>query len=379
MMRSRSRHALQLAIAALTLSAIAVPFADIAAQAKKPKKEPRTQEQITAAMEKAVARAKVAEAFYSSTEPLDVTLTTNIKKIRGDKGDKAPWRPATLTYTDATGKSVVVPTHIKTRGIWRLKNCEFPPLRLDFKQENTEGTVFRGIDKPKLVSYCRNDDEYEQYILQEAQLYRVYRLLTPASHRSRLLRMTYVDSATGKSQTTRAAILLEEPEVLAARMGGPLLKLQGATGENLEPYHDALVGVFQYLIGNTDFSVFALHNIELIGLPDGNALPVPFDFDFSGMVDARYATVDPKLSVSRVRDRLMRGYCVPSEEYTKVFTLFNEKKDAIYALYNDALGKLMRPKLAEATLKYYDDFYKTINDPRRAKSEIISSCIRTGG
>src|SRR6266542_6090889 len=100
MMRSRSRHALQLAIAALTLSAIAVPFAEIAAQGKKPKKEPKTQEQITAAMEKAAARAKVAEAFYSSSEPLEITLTTNIKKIRGDKGDKAPWRPATLTYTE---------------------------------------------------------------------------------------------------------------------------------------------------------------------------------------------------------------------------------------------------------------------------------------
>jgi hypothetical protein len=83
--------------------------------------------------------------------------------------------------------------------------------------------------------------------------------------------------------------------------------------------------------------------------------------------------------VQRVRERLFRGYCVPSEEYTKVFDLFKAKKDAIYGLYSDPTGKmLLRPKLVEETLKYFDDFYKTINDPRRAKSEIISTCLKTG-
>ena len=93
---------------------------------------------------------------------------------------------------------VTVPARIRTRGIWRLKNCEFPPIRINFTNEAVKGTAFRGLDEPKLVNYCRNNDDYEQYILQEFQLYRIYRLLTPVSHAVRLMHLTYADSATGK-------------------------------------------------------------------------------------------------------------------------------------------------------------------------------------
>ncbi|HEY8165765.1 MAG TPA: hypothetical protein VIF83_09460 [Gemmatimonadaceae bacterium] len=347
----------------------------VAAQAEKKGKTP---EEIAAAMARAVAKSKESEGFYSSIDPLVVTLTTNIKRIRGDKSEKAPWRSATLSYTDAAGKSVVIPTRIRTRGIWRLKNCEMPPIRLDFQKAQTAGTVFQGIDKPKLVNYCRDNDTFEQYIAQEAQLYRVYNLLTPASHRARLVKVNYVDSATGKTLASRAAIILEEPDIVAARLGGPILKLKGAVADNLDPHHDALLGVFNYMIGNTDFSIAGLHNVELVGLPDGMAVPIPFDFDFAGAVDTRYATADPKLEIARVRQRLFRGYCVPAEEYTKVFDLFKAKKDAIYGLYTDPIGKMLQPKLVEETLKYFDEFYKTISDPRRAKNEIIENCLHTG-
>src|SRR5689334_1973195 len=166
-------------------------------------------------IKKAVARAKASEGFYGAVAPLELKLTTNMKHIRSDKGDEAPWRPATLSYTDATGKVITVPTQVKTRGIWRLKNCEFPPLRFNFKGEATKGTLLEGIDKPKLVSYCRNTDAFEDYITEEMQLYRIYGLLTPASHRARLLHLTYADSASGKTTATRMAILLEEPEEVA--------------------------------------------------------------------------------------------------------------------------------------------------------------------
>jgi hypothetical protein len=377
MTTNRTRQTLRIIAYSALVLGLALPGA-LAAQEKKAKTPEELAAAKQAAMERALAKSKESEAFYSSTDALVVTLTTNIKRIRGDKSEKAPWRSATLSYTDAAGKSVVIPTRIRTRGIWRLKNCEFPPIRLDFQKEHTQGTLFQGIDKPKLVNYCRDDDTFEQYIAQEAMLYRIYSLLTPASHRARLVKMNYVDSATGKTQASRAAIIMEEGDIVAARLGGPILKLKGAVSDNLDPHHDALLGVFQYMIGNTDFSISALHNVELIGLPDGMAVPVPYDFDFAGAVEARYATVDPKLSVSRVRERLFRGYCVSSEEYAKVFDLFKAKKDLIYGLYSDPTGKLLNPKLVEETLKYFDEFYKTINDPRKVKNEIISGCIHTG-
>lgn len=312
--------------------------------------------------------------FFESEEPIAVTFTTNIKRLRGDKSDKAPWRSGAMSYATPDGKAVSIPAQVRTRGIWRLKTCEFPPVRFNFASKDTKGTLLDGLDKPKLVNYCRDDDVYEQYILQELQLYRVYTLLTPMSHRVRLLRLTYADSATGKPLTTRYSFFVEDLAWLAGRKDGLVLPLKGAVGSDLEQFHNALIGVFMYFIGNTDFSINGLHNVELVQTPDGVVFPVAYDFDFSGAVNARYATVDPSLNVPRVRDRLFRGYCAPAEDFAKVFALFNEKRDAINALYRDHIGQVMNKKIADETIRYYDDFYKTINDRRAAKRYILDAC-----
>ena len=315
-----------------------------------------------------------APAFFESPNPLAITFTADIGKLRGDKKANPPWRTATFSYAGPDGNPVTVPMKVRTRGIWRLKMCDFPPVRLNFSGETSKGTIFHKLDKPKLVSYCRDTDSYEQYILQEFQLYRIYELLTPESHKARLLKLTYIDSASRKTRATRYSFILEEPNALAARVGGKILEQKGALPGDLDPYYDALVGVFQFMIGNTDFSEAALHNIELLTKGDGTLLAIPYDFDFAGAVNARYATVDPKLTIPDVRHRLMRGYCADPDSYAKVFALFNEKKADIYALYSDTVGKLMDRGTAKETLDYFDDFYKTINNNRAAKREIIEAC-----
>ena len=321
------------------------------------------------------AKAKTyATKFFDSEVPLEATLITNIDRIRHDKGSKVVWRPATWAYTGPDGKPVVIPIKIRTRGIWRLKTCDFPPLRLDFAGKTTKGGPYEGLDKPKLVSFCKNDDTYEQYVIQEAMLYRVYNKLTDATHRGRLIKVTYVDSASGKTHAVHWANLLEEPEAVAARLGGRLLHQVGARKDDLEPEHAFLVGLFEYFVANTDFSINGLHNVELFIKPDGNVVPVAYDFDFSGAVDARYASVDPSLPIGHVRDRLFRGYCGSTGEYAPIFAKFNQNKDAIYGLYHDDVGKLLKPKVVDETLKYFDEFYKTINDKRAAKREILENC-----
>src|SRR3954470_20763882 len=201
--------------------------------------------------------------FYAESTPLAITFTANIKRLRDDKNANAPYRAATLSYVD-DGKTLTVPARVRTRGIWRLKTCEFPPLRVNFTSEDTKKTVFKGLDNPKLVGYCRDDDQGEQYVLQEFQLYRIYRLLTPASHAVRLVRITYVDSASGKPRTTRYGFFSEDPDALAARLSGKIMKIAGAGPADVAPYPSALVGVFAYMIGNTDFAISALHNAEVL-------------------------------------------------------------------------------------------------------------------
>ena len=314
-------------------------------------------------------------AFYDSEAPIEVTFTTNIGKIRGDKRANPPWRPATLTYKGTEGNLVTVPLKARTRGIWRLRMCEFPPLRLNFSGETSKGTIFQKLDKPKLVSYCHDMDSYEQYILQEYQLYRIYQLLTPVSHKARLLKFAYADSADGKVRARRYGIVMEEPSALAARLGGRVIAQKGARASDLDPLQDALFGVFEYFIGNTDFSVAGLHNVELFFSSRGDVMPIAYDFDFAGAVNARYAVPDSTLRLLNVRQRLFRGYCTDAESYGKAFAAFNEKKPEIYALYSDSIGKLMDRGTVKETLRYFDEFYDTINNQRAAKRSIIESCI----
>lgn len=314
--------------------------------------------------------------LFRSQALLDVTFTLNIKAIKKDKGDKAPWHSATLSYADskAPGGTRVVPVRARTRGIWRLKNCEFPPVRLNFVNKDVQGSVFHDLDEPKLVGYCKGMSNYEQYVLQEYQLYRIYRLLTPVSHQVRLLRMTYVDSATDKAAATKFAFIVEDPAHVAANIGGRIMKVLGATSDDLDGEQATLAYLFQYMIGNTDFSFGGLHNAELVALPTGSNVPIAYDFDFAGAIDASYATADTSLRITRVRDRQYRGFCEQNALVPTVLQRFREKKAAIYALYSDAVGALMAPKTVKETLEYFDAFYATIADAKDVERRILRDC-----
>jgi len=322
------------------------------------------------------AQKAVDARLFRSEELLAVTFATNLKALRKDKGDKAPWHAATLSYADSDAPNglQVVPVRARTRGIWRLRNCEFPPVRLNFVNKDTKGTLFRDLDEPKLVSYCRNTNSYEQYVLQEFQLYRIYRLLTPASHRVRLLRMSYADSATGRVDVTRYAFIVEDPASVAQAAGGKILKAKGAGPDDLEPMAATIAYLFQYLIGNTDFSFSGLHNAELIALPTGTNLPIAYDFDFAGAIDATYATTDPSISITKVRARLYRGFCTQNALVPEALKKFEAQKAAIYALYTDKIGALLLPGVVKETLSYFDEFYSIAAKPKDVERQILSNC-----
>jgi hypothetical protein len=310
---------------------------------------------------------------FSDVHTLEFTLIAPFKQIRRDRATQTPYRAGVITYAADTGQ-VSLPVRIRTRGIWRKKNCEIPPLLLNFTKDSTKRTTFARVDRLRLTLHCRDNDDYEQYVLQEYQLYRVHRLLSPYSFDVRLARINYVDLEKRDTVGRRYAFLQEQDDVFAKRVGATLVTTQGAGPDDLDPYESAFFGVFQYFVGNSDYSIRALHNVVLL-LKDPNHLPTARDFDWSGAVNARYAKPNPILNIRLVTQRVMRGYCAPPEQYEKVFALFREKKDAIYALYRDPIAAALQPKVVSETLKYFDEFYATINDPRRAKREIVESCL----
>jgi hypothetical protein len=359
-----------LALLATALTAAITPVsarAQAAAEqgkAEKPKeaKEPKGEKRVP--------------ALFTAETPIALTLKTNIKQIRRDKGAEPPWRWASLSYQDSAGKAVDVPLRIRTRGIWRLKNCEFPPIRINFADKDTKNTAFDGLDKPKLVNYCRDNDQYEQYMLQEAQLYRIYQLLTPVSHRVRVAKISYVDSASGKKDAERYAMIVEDPDQLANRHMAKLVKVKGATAEDMEQGDLALAYMFLYFIGNLDFSFNGLHNTELLGLNDGRILPVAYDFDYAGAVNASYAVPPPNYGVPNVRTRKFLAPCALAPAFPAAVARFVEKRDAIQALYRDDIGKAINPGIVKETLSYFDEFYDKVRTPQDAERSIFRNCIK---
>ena len=363
---------IRLPAALLCAAVLAAPFLDATAQGTtKPPKEKKAEKERKSGTDSAAT-----PPLFTSAAPLAVTFTANWGRVRDDRSETSPYHAATMAYAGPDGKTITVPLKVKTHGIWRLKHCNLPPLRLSFSNKEAKQTLFYDLQKPKMVSACKDNDTYEQLLLKEMQLYRVYQTVTPVSHRVRLLRVSYADSATGKAETTRYAFVFEDPDELADRLGGKVTKIKGATAEDFDPDALATAFVFEYFIGNLDFSFNGVHNAETIIRNDGSsALPVAYDFDFSGAVNAPYATVDPQFRSKRVTDRVFRGYCAILPSFPAAIALFQAKKDQIYALYHDATGSLLSPGNVKETLEYYDQFYDDVKTPRDAEGNVLRTCV----
>ena len=320
-------------------------------------------------------RDTVVPPLFASDSVLQLVLRTDLRELMHNRDSLGDYRPASLIYSDASGARVTLAASVKARGHFRRqrRNCQFPPVRVRLAK-GTKGTVFAKQGTLKLVTPCwAGRAEYEQYVLAEYLLYRVYNLLTPVSFRARLIHITFEDTtAKPRSPITTYAFFLEDDDAMAARNDGKILEAQGATRDDLDRRHADVVAFFEYLIGNTDWSMSALHNIYLVQTSNGNVYPVAYDFDFSGAIDTPYATPDSALPIKSVRQRLFRGYCVSPADLTPVVALFNGRRAAIYALY-DSLPALDR-KVAERTRRYFDQFFKTINDEGKLKGEVAQAC-----
>ena len=315
----------------------------------------------------------VSSKFWESTTPFELTLTTNFKQINADTGDPGPWRSATVSYT-SDGEVKTHTARIRTRGRSRLKICDrFPPLWLDFAKEDVKGTVLQHLNRFKLVSPCKFAPDYERYVVGEYNVYRIHALFTPFSHRTRLLKMTVKDSASGKEQFTKYAFALEDVDELAARLDGQKLPVTGLMNTDLEPKQTALMGLLAYMVANTDFSFSARHNLEFIN-KEGKIYPIIFDYDQAGVINTAYAVPDPQLGIQRVTDRVYRGLCVPTDTLRKVIAEMKAKRPEVEALYKDDLGKLMGPAMANYSLRFLGGFYSDMDNERRVQKDIIEKC-----
>jgi len=315
--------------------------------------------------------------LFDSQEPLEITMEFDIRKVLRDRGEETDYHPLFLIWSNEKAEAQSVAARVKVRGNFRRQrdNCRFPPLRMRFETEMVAGTVFEGQKKLKLVTHCQTRrSEYQQYLLQEYLIYRSYNVITDKSFRVRLVKITYKDSEDRDDPFTRYGFILEDEDKMAERLGGRILEVENVHPDLTDYELSNLLAIFQYMMGNTDWSIPALHNIKLVMPVEGKTpYAIPYDFDWSGIIDARYAEPNPVLYIRSVRQRIFRGFCRSPETFRDAFEVFNAKKDSIFALYRDLSPILDREEFRQAT-EYLDAFYATINDPEESKEEIVAEC-----
>lgn len=312
------------------------------------------------------------QPLFESHEPLVLTFSADFGALAKDRGTTKHDYPGTLSFATASGDTVKLNVQVHTRGHYRLKICQYPPLKIDFDKDQVANTVFAHQKSLKLVGQCRGGTTNEDYILEEQLIYRSYNLFTDKSFRARLARVTYVDANPKHTPDTRYGFFLEDDSRMARRNHMTVFAHPVNQSET-DTTQMALFAVFQYMIGNTDWAVSALHNVVLIWDSTGVMFPVPYDFDWSGVISPPYALPDPSLNLQTVRQRTFRNaICFPPALLTAVLQRFAVQKDSIYALYRAQEG--LEPKRVKQALDYYDDFYRTINDARGARRAFIDGC-----
>jgi len=319
------------------------------------------------------AQARDSVPLFASDEPLEITLVADFRAIRGDLSEDPEDRPGLLLLPGGDTLEV----ELRPRGEFRRDPayCSFPPLRLDVGRKRAEGTPFAGQDKLKVVVPCRlNRSGYEALVLREYLVYRAYRTLTDVSFRVRLARITFQDEAGRDEPVTRYAFFIEDGAALAARVGGQLLDVpegKVVRVQGLDPTGSTRVALFQYMIGNTDWHDAQIHNVASV-LVAGRVVPVPYDFDFAGAVDAPYAGPNPDLPVKDVWDRFYRGWCWPGLDTGPLVARFQEARPAIEELYRsfEPLDQDSR----DDVLTYYAAFFEDVSTPERAQRHVFRNC-----
>ena len=331
--------------------------------------------------------AAKSHLFDDGAPPLKIVLTAALPDlVRNDRTNPKPY-PATLTVTDGDTSAETLAIQLSARGLTRRTAgfCSFPPLLLSFDKA-ARGALFKGQKKLKLVTYCRTPPDYEQRIVLEYLAYKLYNLMTPMSFKVRAAEVTY---RTGESDPglTRFGYLIEDVKDLADRNDRDKLALttHQISARQLDPHAAARAALFEFMVSNLDWEFLAAppgveccHNARLLAAHDATpatasaVAPVPYDFDFSGLVDSPYASTPAALPVESVTERYYRGYCVSNGEVASVVQEYQARRADMMAVINGE--PRLNAEFRSRALKFLDGFFAILDDPERVQRQIIAHC-----
>ena len=312
--------------------------------------------------------------FFKEDKMIEAVLSSDLGMLLSGKS-KEDYLPADLTFKFPDSSVIKETIRIRARGQFRRTNCYVPSLKLNFHNESSP--QLHSLNSLKLVCGCKTGFTFDQLLLREYVIYKMYNLITDKSFRVRLLHVRYEDSKGKKKPLVAYAFLIEDINDMAKRNHCREWTKGGLPTEVTNRQQMTTVAIFQYMIANTDWAVPVLHNIRLIyPKDDSTARPfaVAYDFDFAGLVNPDYAIPDPKLGIESVRDRLYRGFPRTMGELQEALQKFKDEKDKIYSLINNF--ELLSPATKKDMTGFLDDFYKTINNESDVKYVFIDNARR---
>ena len=302
----------------------------------------------------------------------------SIKEVKKQTNDST-YIETIMGYASSDGTWSDIETKLRVRGYFRLNRCTFPPIKLKLKKSDRKNTLFEGNKELKLVLQCNTKKGAEDYIIKEYMAYKLYELVSDYHYKTRLADVSLSDTKDAKGKNYEInGFFIEDIKKVAKRFDGEVVKrsIHPMAQDPLESVHNSF---FQYMIGNTDFSTYAQHNEKLIYV-NKNIVPLPYDFDMSGLVNASYAAVSEKIeeasNISSVTDRVYRGFKRDTEIIAQVRQEFLDNQNKMMEVIDSLEPIFKYPKNFSEAKKYIIKFFEVLSDDKLFHKEITRN-LRT--
>ena len=244
------------------------------------------------------------------------------------------YQPAQIKFTGISGKTVAGPIQIKARGKTRKEICMHPPIKVKWKKKSLDSLGFSDFNEMKVVLQCKIGSTYEQILLREYLAYRLYNFISPFSFRVKLARFTLIDTRDTSRHFVKYGFFLEDEEQLSSRLNGTLLDTAVINTAAFDRQALLRFFVFQYMIGNTDWSFGNKHNVKMLKTSTGKIVPIGYDFDYAGLVAAPYAIPHESLPIKSVRERYYKGIDCSTNEIQQLNEYFLSHQASLIQLCN---------------------------------------------
>lgn len=298
-----------------------------------------------------------------------IVLITNYDSLwQGRLVKDYPKMPATIIFKSAI-QSDTMSVKLELRGRYRRKICDVPPIKLDFsKKDLAKLKLNPEYDEIKLVTHCLDEARSNQTLLKEYWTYHLHHILTPNSFKVHLVKINYQSNNQLDTSQEHFAILIENNQEMANRLGGTLVSKFGLTPSKLDTatYHHALM--FNYMIGNLDWNIVHQRNVKYVQT-DESLIVVPYDFDQSALVYAPYAKPHPDYQQKNLKDRHCIGSFHNKAELEAMAMVFKAKQQQLQVFQQ---CPYLEENYKQRMLDYLNSFYEDIQNKRRLKRAFLS-------